>query len=223
MNCVEFEKHVQRRLDGEPTRDRHEAELHLASCRECWLLDRATEQLIQAMTAPAIPMPPPEMAGRIACRAMETHSRRIAWRRVGRIAVAASVLGVAFAWYQFVWQRDRGPTPTELTIVKQETPPGSNPSLRGNVEDAVGAISGLVNQTAETALEPGKILFPDAASVALLKEATALPRAPVPDVPSLRTAGQNVAHFAPVASFGRFFNYFAQDFPSVDAERKSGS
>jgi hypothetical protein len=219
MNCSEFHDLLQRRLDGIDRFDQAVADRHVAECPTCrsWL--NAAEHLENGLRHSRLPSPPSKLADRIVRRVVGTYRRRVVYHRFAAAAVAAGLLVAAFVGYQWRWASG----PSEPAVAKGEPRAEAALSLRDNVDGAVDALTGLVNQTAEKALEPGRSLLPDKISVTLLTETAARQSPAKVAVPSLREASQGVTSFAPVAGLGRFFNYFAQDLPAMEPERNSGS
>lgn len=221
MKCLDFQNLVQRRLDGDRDVENGAFAKHLVECADCRSWNAAATQLLTALKDMPEPNTSPLLARRIVYRVSRERRRYVSYRRLAVAAVAASLLLAVTVGYRQGWFRG-GPSSDGTEIVQLKPPPEPASSLRANVEDAVQAITGIVNQTAERTLEPGRVLFPDRTAAAFLTGAAAL-QAPKTTMPSLLEAGQGVTEFAPVAGFGRFINYFSQDIPGVERDRKSRS
>src|SRR5262249_21338628 len=97
MNCNDFEKAVQQRLDGEREPARPDMESHLARCPECRSFDEAANRLTEglALMRASAAMPPIGMRERIVRRALAEQRVRSRRRRLAALALAASVALVA--------------------------------------------------------------------------------------------------------------------------------
>jgi hypothetical protein len=217
MNCSEFGQHLQAHWDGDDLRDEAALQAHLAECSYCRGRQATAEQLDEALRLSRLPVPPVTLRNDIVARALLAYGRSVFRRRVAAAAVAAVLLIAAYYGLSGKWPGE-GSSKQELAARTETAQPSS---LRSNVEQAVGALTGLANQTAESALAPRRILFPDDIAVALLTQSATLQTAKLA-VPSLQEAGPGVREFIPVAPLGRFFNYFTQEIPTLEQNRTSG-
>jgi hypothetical protein len=219
INCTDFEERLQRRLDGEETSESLAEARHREECRRCRELWSSAEKLIAALNEHVVLVPPPSLSRRIVDSIHRSRRRQIVYRVATVSALAAGVILVVYVGL-FRHPGDRTPNGSSNPVVASANPTGNAAEFRANVDGAYGALTGIVNQTAERALEPGRVLLPDRTAVAFLTETAKLQQ---PQVPSLQGAGQGFAEFAPVARLGRFFNYFAQDIPGMEPKSRSDS
>jgi hypothetical protein len=223
MNCIEFQAQLQRRLDREPDVDAVALEAHASECSTCRDWYAAAVELENTLGRSLPAAASPLATERIVKQVLAAHRRRVVYRRLGAAAIAAGVLLAVSIGYRMGWPGGQRTSVPEVSTVQPDTNTVPKPLLRANVDDAVNALSGIVNQTAEKALEPGRLLFPHTASATLLAESASLQQPNYLETPSWSEAGKGVAAFAPVASMGRFFNYFARDLPGPASERNTGS
>src|SRR5205823_6868453 len=105
MNCSEFQNWLQQHLDGEPSADGADIELHLSACASCRELQTAAGRLIQALGVQVAPAPPSRMSDQIVSLVLSDitsqQQARKRWnRRLGvTVALAASlILAVAMGY-----------------------------------------------------------------------------------------------------------------------------
>jgi hypothetical protein len=183
MNCSDFEKAVQQRLDGAREPARPDMESHLAHCAECRSLDEAANRLSEGLAlmraGPA--MPPIGMRERIVRRALAEQRVRSRRRRVAALALAASVALVAILSRNWLTSPVR---PGVHEVTRRDTP-----SLKRSARDAQMALTSIVNRTAGTAIDEGRSLLPVPTS---FETPTLLARSLDPPVRTLRVTGARV-------------------------------
>jgi hypothetical protein len=221
MKCSDYHHQWQERLDEGAPSARPGSDEHLAECAECRSLQAAAGRLEEGLRLLRPPLPPLGLAARTTATVLAERRGRLRRRWYG-CAVAASVMLVAWAAYRGLGPF--GPVPPETPVVRQEPPPNpplALPSLNENVEEVSSALVGILNQTADKALEPGRVLLPGRVSVPVLSGSAWHPALEAP-APFFEDARQSVAHFGPVASLGRFVNYFTQEIPTPESPPKQG-
>jgi hypothetical protein len=183
MNCSDFEKALQQRLDGVAEAGRPVLDLHLARCPECRPLDEAAGRLEEglALMRASAARPPIGMRERIVRRALAEQRARSSRRRLVGLALAASI-GLAI-----VLSRNWLMTPLRPganALAHRETA-----SLKRSVHDAQVALTSIVNRTAGTAIDEGRSLLPVPSS---FETPTLLARSLDPPVRTLKVTGARV-------------------------------
>jgi hypothetical protein len=190
MNCSDFEKAVQRRLDGVKEPELPALDAHLAQCPECRTLDEAASRLAQglALMRASAAAPPIGMRERIVRRALAEQRARSQRRRLAALALAASVAVAVVLSRNWL----RSPVrPGASEVVRRETP-----SLSRSVREAQVALSSIVNRTAGTAIDEGRSLLPVPTS---FETPALLARSLDPPVRTIRITGARVGEsFNPV-------------------------
>lgn len=226
MNCHASRQLLQERLDGVPVESPDWLE-HLRQCPDCRTLEAASRRLLEGMAQLAAPLPPPDLASRIAERVVL--DRRRARRRVRRrwavtLALAASLfiaLSLRLDWRgqtTSVESRHQAPVATKNSPAPPETV-GEPPSLREAVTEASAAVASLTSHTAGETVESTRWLVPKVSAPELPKvdlESIEPPTGP------LREAGQGVSTgLEPVTnSARRAFGLFLRELPPMDEEQK---
>jgi hypothetical protein len=190
MNCSDFEKALQRRLDGVREPGRSDLDAHLAQCPDCRTLDEAAGRLAEglALMRASAPLPPIGMRERIVRRALAERRARSQRRRLAALALAASVMLMAVLSRNLLISRVR---PGANEVTRRETP-----SLKRSVRDAQAALAAIVNRTAGTAIDEGRSLLPVPTS---FETPTLLARSLDPPVRTLRVTSARVGEsFNPV-------------------------
>jgi hypothetical protein len=225
MNCHAYQSLLQQRLDGTPV-ESPEALEHARTCADCRALEAAARRLEDGLRRLASPLPPPDLAQRIADRVLSDRRRveRRARRSLAATLALAACLLVALAlrldWRTAADVGDGEPSAQNVAKVplapqKQPAPP----TLRESVAEAGGAVASLTNQTADEAMASTRWL---------------VPRVPTPQLPEvklssiepptapLREAGEGVsAGLEPVTnSARRAVDLFLRELPPMDGGQK---
>jgi hypothetical protein len=216
MNCDEAHDLLQQNLDGTPI-ESPEWRAHLRHCDECRALALAGRRLQDALQLLTAPMPPPDLAGRIAERVRL--DRRRAQRRARRrwavgLALAAVVLitlGLRLDWHGRPARIEIHPPEA---LVKNESLPKekSAPTLRESAAELGEIFTSLSNQTADETVGQTRRWVANVASPALPQvDLTAME----PPTQPLREAGQGVSDgLEPVTtSARRAVDLFLRDLP----------
>ena len=225
MNCHAYQSLLQQRLDGTPV-ESPEALQHVRTCADCRALEAATRRLEDGLRRLASPLPPPDLARRIADRVLSDRRRiqRRARRRLAATLALAACLLVALAlrldWRTARDVRDTDRSEVKVTKALPEPPKRpAAPTLRESVAEAGGAVASLTNQTADEAVASTRWL---------------VPRVPTPQLPEvklssiepptapLREAGEGVsAGLEPVTnSARRAVDLFLRELPPMDGGQK---
>jgi predicted anti-sigma-YlaC factor YlaD len=226
MNCLASRQLLQERLDGVPVESPDWLE-HLRQCPDCRTLEAASRRLLEGMRPLAAPLPPPDLASRIAERVVldRLRSRRRARRRWAVTLALAASLFVALAlrldWPRQltgVESRHSAPVAAKNTPAPLE-PAAEPPSLREAVTEASAAVAALTSHTAGETVESTRWLVPKVSAPDLPRvdlEAIEPPTGP------LREAGEGVsAGLEPVTnSARRAFGLFLRELPPMDGEQK---
>src|SRR5262249_39714394 len=154
------------RLDGMPI-ESPEAIEHLRTCPDCRSLEKAASRLEVGLRWLASPLPPPDLAQRIADRVLTDRRRvqRRARRRMAATLALAACLFVALA-LRLDWRIPKDAVDTERTarnVTKVLPAPPKQPApptLRESVAEAGGAVASLTSQTADEAVESTRWLVP---------------------------------------------------------------
>jgi predicted anti-sigma-YlaC factor YlaD len=225
MNCHAYQSLLQQRLDGTPI-ESPEAMEHLRACAECQTLEKASRRLEASLRRLTSPVPPPDLAQRIAKRVLMDRRRvqRRARRRLAATFALAACLLVALAlrldWPISREAFDTGRTARNVTKVppipqKQSSPP----TLRESVAEASGAVASLTSQTADEAVESTRWLVPRVS-------ASQLPEVKLssikPPTAHLSEASEGVsAGLEPVTSSARrAVDLFLRELPPMDGGQK---
>lgn len=224
MNCPASHDLLQQGLDGTPI-ESPEWNEHLRGCPECRALESASRRLQDGLRLLAAPLPPAELAERIAERVLL--DRRRARRRARRrwavtLALAAGLFIVLAARLDWRGERAAHPAKTSEPSVKHEMPkgvPGDSPTLRESAEELGEAVASLTNQTADETMGQTRWLVPKVPSPALPKvdlESLEPPTRP------LREAGEGVsAGLEPVTnSARRAVDLFLRELPPMETGAK---
>lgn len=224
MNCHTSHDLLQRGLDGTAI-ESPEWNEHLRHCPECQALVAASRRLKDGLRQLTPPLPPPDLAARIAERVLL--DRRRARKRQRRrwtvsLALAASLFVVLLLRLDWRGQTSLHPTDnSEATALKEKprSSPADVPTLRESAEELSGAVASLTSQTAEETMGQTRWLVPKMSSPSLPKvdlEAIEPPTRP------LREAGEGVsAGLEPVAnSARRAVDLFLRELPPMETETK---
>jgi hypothetical protein len=226
MNCHASRELLQERLDGVRVESPEWLE-HLRHCPDCRSLEVASRRLQEGLRLLAAPLPPPDLAGRIAERFR--HDRYRARRRARRrwavsLALAASLFGalaLRLDWHGKPSEVEGQPRePVAAKNANQSpTSPAETPSLRESVAEAGAAVASLTSHTAGETVESTRWLVPTVPTPELPKiglDAIEPPTRP------LREAGEGVsAGLEPVTSSARrAFGLFLRELPPMDGESK---
>jgi hypothetical protein len=225
MNCHASRQLMQERLDGESVESPEWLE-HLQQCPDCRTLEAASRRLLEGIRQLAAPLPPPDLASRIADRIVldRRRARRRARRRWAVTLALAACLFIALA-LRLDWRgqptdgEGRHPAPVAQNTPSQEDPAGQPPSLREAVTEASAALAALTSHTADETVESTRWLVPKVS-------AADLPRVDLetiePPTGPLREAGEGVsAGLEPVTnSARRAFGLFLRELPPMDGEQK---
>jgi hypothetical protein len=173
-----------------------------------------------------LPVPPDGLARRIVNHVLAEGQSRVRFRRrvlVGA-ALAASVLVAAVIGYSRWPSNQTAPAAIEASVAHRERPaaPALPIAVEEQVAEAGSALLEIWNRTTDQAMEPGRALLPSNMEVPVLADSVAWSNPLEQPLPSLSGAGQGVSEFEPVASLGRFVNYFKQELPSLEAKRNQG-
>jgi len=190
MNCSDFGKALQQRLDGVTEPAQPELDLHLARCPDCRTLDEAAGRLEEglALIRANAAAPPIGMRERIVRRALAEQRARFKRRRLAGLALAASVALVVVLSRNWLMSPVR---PGVSEIAHRDAP-----SLKRSVRDAQVALTSIVNRTAGTAIDEGRSLLPVPTS---FEAPTLLARSLDPSVRTLKVTGARVGEsFNPV-------------------------
>jgi hypothetical protein len=226
MSCSDFHEWLQQRLD-DPMVERAVPDRHLAECPECRSWHSALGRLEEGLRAWMLPKPPEGLAKQIASQVVTRRRSQLVYRRVGTVAMAASLLLAVVLGYK--WTGSVGPLKivSETKVIRPgpDQPSDQAPSLEQNVEEVRQALFGIMSRTAEEAMEPGRALWPGSVSIAALPDANRWQAPLDPPMQSLREAQRGMsAGLEPVASLGRrFVNFFWQEIPALDSDGKKGS
>jgi hypothetical protein len=139
-------------------------------------------------------------------------------------ALAASVLIAAVIGHSLSPPKATTPATIELPVAhpERQSDPPPPVAVEQQVAEAGSALLGIWNRTTDQAMEPGRALLPSSMEVPMLADTGTWSNPLEQPLPSLRGAGQGVSEFEPVASLGRFVNYFKQDLPFLEAKRNQG-
>lgn len=226
MNCHVSRQLLQERLDGVPVESPDWLE-HLRRCPDCRALEAASRRLLEGMGLLASPLPPTELASRIADRVVldRRRTRRRARRRWAVTLALAASLFVALA-LRLEWRGQstdaEGRHPAPVATKNAPAPPepaGEPPSLREAVTEASAAVAALTSHTAVDTVESTRWLVPKVSAPELPKvdlESIEPPTGP------LREAGQGVSTgLEPVTnSARRAFGLFLRELPPMDEQQK---
>jgi hypothetical protein len=226
MNCHASRELLQERLDGVPVESPQWLE-HLRQCSDCRALEAASRRLQEGMRLLAAPLPPPDLAARIAARVRyDRHRARHRARRRWAVTLAlAAGLFIALA-LRLDWRgkstdtEGLSPEPVAAKHVEDPPPPPTEaPSLRESVAEAGAAVASLTSHTAGETVESTRWLVPKVST-------PALPRLDLeaiePPTQQLREAGESVsAGLEPVTnSARRALGLFLRELPPMDGESK---
>jgi Putative zinc-finger len=215
MNCADFERRLQDRLDGAAAAGPAGLDEHLAACPACRERQAAARRLEEGLRLLAAPAPPAGLAERITARALAERRARLRLRQRLRttLAVAASLLLV------LVTVRDRPPAPEPLPVaaVGEDGPP---PSLREDFAEASSAMVDLTRRTADETVGQGRLFVP-----VVVARPDGMDIAALPSGKSLREAGQGVSTgLEPVTdSARRALDLFLNEIPPMGPDAKQGS
>jgi hypothetical protein len=191
-------------------------------------LQSAFFRLEEGLRAVAHSAPPNDLARRIVASVLadrrERRYRRYQWA-VGASLAAGLLLAVFAGWR--LTEFFGGPSGSEQQpVVKNDNPPSTiapTPSLTDNVEEIGVALAEIWNRTADSALEPGRVLLPATVSIPPMPEGSALTGSLESPVAAWIETGHEVTSFGPVARLGQLFNYVKKELEPLDSSRKSGS
>jgi predicted anti-sigma-YlaC factor YlaD len=227
MNCRIFHDHLQRRLDGGEV-DVPAALGHLRECRECAGLHGAAEKLAEGLRLLAPPVPPADLADRIALRVTRTRwfrpRARGRRRAVVPLAVAACLL-IAIGLRLYL---GRGPeakptpsAPREPNFARNQEQPATAEGLRDSVDQARQAVVALTSRATDEAVDQARRLLSDVRPPAVPRPEEVLQ----PPARTLRQAGAGVTSgLAPVtASARRAVDLFLRDLPPMALGANRGS
>ncbi len=222
MNCHASHELLQQRLDGTPIESPELLE-HLRGCADCRVLEAGTRRLQDGLRLLASPLPPPDLAARIADRVLL--DRRRARRRARRrwtvtLALAAGLfiaLRLRLDWHG---RQTEPENEKQGPVVQNPIPePKAAPTLRESVTQAGEAVASLTSQTADETVGPTRWLVPNVSPPELPKvdlEAIEPPTRP------LREAGEGVSTgLEPVTSSARrAVGLFLRELPPMDGGQK---
>jgi hypothetical protein len=213
MNCSDFEKALQQRLDGVTGSGRPEADAHLVRCPECRALDEAASRLEEglALMRASTVAPLIGMRERIVRRTLAEQRARSKRRRLAALALAASVGLVVVLSRTWLISPVR---PGVNEVARHETP-----SLKKSVLEAQVALTSIVNRTAGTAIDEGRSLLPVPTS---FEAPTLLARSLDPPVRTLRVTGARVGEtFTPVLTSAKdAVRFFLGDDRKIEDEQE---
>lgn len=232
MNCPESLEWLQFRLDGKSVPDATSLEMHLSGCQKCRDQHAAALVLLDGLRRTARPVPPADLAGRIAVRVQaDRHLRRqkanFRWKVT--LALAASLLVIASAGYLLLSRPQR---PTQAPLVVQprkdpepKVPDNGLPALRESMANARNAVTDLTNRLAEQTREQTRLLL--AAAPLDLDPMTMIPGLNELDDPlnpaaqSLQTTGRAMAEGLEVVagSARRAVDFFKRGLPALETSR----
>ncbi len=183
MNCDAYQSFLQQRLDGTPV-ESPEALEHARTCADCRALEGATRRLEDGLRRLASPLPPSDLARRIADRVFSDRRRvqRRARRRLAATLALAACLLIALT-LRLDWRTSPGAgdgEQSEQMVTKvQPAPqkPSPQPTLRESVAEAGGAVASLTNQTADEAMASTRWLVPRVSAPAAAGSEVVLHRA----------------------------------------------
>jgi hypothetical protein len=229
MNCSASHELLQQRLDGTWIESPELLE-HLRGCSDCRALEKATRRLQDGLRLLAAPLPPPDLAVRIAGRVLldrRRMRRRTRRRWAVSLALAAGLLialGLRLDWRGQSLTHDTGTREPEMTQVKstpQEAPalPPASPTLRESVTEAGEAVASLTSKTADETVNSTRWLVGKVPSPSLPKVDLASIESPTRP---LREAGQGVsAGLEPVTnSARRAVGLFLRELPPMEGGPK---
>jgi hypothetical protein len=224
MNCHAYQSLVQQRLDGTPIESPEVLE-HLRGCPDCRALERAARDLEDGLRRLAAPLPPPDLAARIADRVFtdRRRARRRARRRWTATLTLAACLLIALV-LRLDWRVPKdstdpgrsGPAVSKSLRAPRNEPAtaAASPTLRESVVEAGGVVASLTSQTADETVGPTRWLVPRVSNPQLPE--VKLP--PIePPTRSLREAGEGVsAGLEPVTnSARRAVDLFLRELPPM--------
>jgi hypothetical protein len=224
MNCHASHDLLQQDLDGTPIESPEWLE-HLRGCPDCRALAVAARRLQKGLGLLATPLPPLDLAARIADRVLldRQRARRRARRRWAVSLALAAGLFVALA-LRLDWRGRPAEHKSNQSesIVKSETPvpPAAEaPTLRESAAELGGAVASLTSQTADETMEQTSWLVPKMTGPVLPKVDLASIE---PPTRPLREAGEGVsAGFEPVTSSARrAVDLFLRELPPMETESK---
>ncbi|HEY7158597.1 MAG TPA: hypothetical protein VH575_31930 [Gemmataceae bacterium] len=224
MNCLASHDLLQQDLDGTPIESPEWLE-HLRGCPDCRALAAAARRLHKGLGLLVTPLPPPDLAARIAERVLldRRRARRRARRRWAVSLALAAGLFVALA-LRLDWRgRSAGHESDQSeSIVKNETPapPAAEaPTLRESAAELGGAVASLTSQTADETMEQTSWLVPKVTGPVLPKVDLASIE---PPTRPLREVGEGVsAGLEPVTnSARRAVDLFLRELPPMETEPK---
>jgi hypothetical protein len=207
MNCAEFHDAWQRFLDDRADALPSAMRAHGAACAECRTWLDALHRFQNAFPD-AAPAPSPGLVPAIFSQIDAQRRRARRSRQMQVLALAAAILVAILIGYPWLVRRTSSTLAQPLVVA---APPA--PSIRDNVEGAASAIAGILSLTAEQAVRPGRVILPDEVALPLWRQRGARLAPDDVPIPTLERARHGVAEFGPVASIGRFVNYFMQDLP----------
>jgi hypothetical protein len=212
MTCRVWQLLLQQHLDRSGDGD---LEQHLKVCPECASMRPALTRLLRGVALLSPPVPPADLADRIAAR-LGNEARASRRRRLRRfapwaaLAAAAVLLVVLLATRRPVPEPVKeGPSPTEIT---QPTPTQPAAPLRDSVAEAGAAVASLTSRTATKTIDQTASLLPllPAPTMEGLSDGPTIePMEPLREASSGVSAG-----FAPVTdSARRAVSLFFRDLP----------
>jgi hypothetical protein len=217
MNCRTSHDLLQQSLDGTPIESPEWLE-HLRSCPDCRTLVAASRRLQDGLRRLAVPLPPPDLAARIADRVLLDRRRA---RRQARRRWAVSLTLAAGLFLALSLRLDWSGRPVEHESDKPElvAKPAEVPTLRESAAELGGAVASLTSQTADETMGQTRWLVPKVSSASLPKVDLAFIG---PPTQPLREASEGVSvGLEPVTSSARrAVDLFLRELPPMETEQK---